>query len=287
MSFALFLLFAIMRSSFAVSLRSLEKYGVSLYNSELASRLSCETKHGSDLSEEGGLILQENISDGAIELAWGVKSTVKEVPFRIDFASVAAQQRGKMSKSELVSKATGSKTSHVIDLTAGLGRDSFILASAGYRVCMLERNPVLFYLLSDAIKRLHAVNPGLAERMKLVEVDSRDIFESKDLGLKLKESDLVAVYLDPMYEGNVVGRRSNVKKETAMLHRLVSDDYDGIRDNSKFLFETAQRLSNSRIIVKRGCKAASLVNSVPHEVLTGSTQRFDIYFKSRKILINA
>ena len=282
-----FLQIAMIRSSLAVSLRSLEKYGVSLYDSQLASRLCCEIKQGSMLSEETGLILQENVSDGAVELAWGAKSTVKEVPFRIDFASIAAQQRGKMSRSELVSKAAGSKTSHVIDLTAGLGRDSFILASAGYRVCMLERNPVLYYLLSDAINRLYAVNPRLAERMKLMEADSRSVLESKDLGIDFKESDIIAVYLDPMYEGNAVGRRSNVKKETTMLHRLVSDDYEGIEDNSKTLFETAQRLSNSRIIVKRACKATSLANSVPHEMLTGSTQRFDIYFKSRKILMKA
>ena len=272
------------RRSFVISLRCLEKYGVSLYDTDLASRLSCQIKQGSSLDDETGLVLQQCRTDGAIELAWGKKSKVKEVPFRIDFSSVAAQQRGKMSKSELVSKSIGSKISHVIDLTAGLGRDSFILASAGYRVCMLERNPVLFFLISDAIKRLHEINPVLADRMKLVEIDSRKVLTLDELGIKLNENDLIAVYLDPMYEGNVVGRRSSVKKETAMLHRLVSDDYDNINDNSRLLLETAKRLSNSRISVKRACKAEPLSNSIPHESIDGSTQRFDIYFQNRVIL---
>lgn len=272
------------RGSFVLSLRSLEKYGVSIYSSKLADRLSCEIKQAGSITDEVGLILQENERDGAVELAWGIKSGVKEVPFRIDFVSVASKQRAKMAKSELVSKAMGSKTSHVVDLTAGLGRDSFILASSGYNVCMLERNPVVFYLLSDAIQRLHASNPELASRMKLVEKDSKDLFGIADLGIELKESDIISVYLDPMYEGNVVGKRSNVKKETAMLHRLVRDDCEGISDNSKLLFDTAKRLSNSRIVVKRGSRAEALANTKPHEALEGSTQRFDIYFKNRNIL---
>lgn len=279
------LLIVMVRGSLVMSLKSLEKYGVSVYSSKLADKFKCELKKaGENICDETGLILQENNDDGAIELAWGMSSGVKEVPFRIDFATVASKKRGKMSRTELVSKAMGSKTSHVIDLTAGLGRDSFILASSGYNVCMLERNPVIFYLLSDAIQRLHDSNPELAKRMKLVEIDSKEVIDLTAIGIEPTESDTISVYLDPMYEGNVVGKRSNVKKETAMLHRLVRDDSEGIGSNSKLLFETAKRLSNSRIIVKRASKAEALANTVPHEAIEGSTHRFDIYFKNRNIV---
>ncbi len=37
----------------------------------------------------------------------------------------------------------------VVDATAGLGRDAFVLASVGCRVRMLERNPVVAALLDD------------------------------------------------------------------------------------------------------------------------------------------
>lgn len=267
------------------SIRSFERYGVSVYSSKLADRLQCQMKTtGINIADECGLILQENSSDGAVELAWGAKSGVREVPFRIDFNSIASKQRSKMSKSELVSKAMGSKTSNVIDMTAGLGRDSFILASSGFNVYLLERNPVIFYLLHDAIDRLRITDPILAGRMNLVEKDSKELLSAEDLGIVLKEAETVAVYLDPMYEGNVVGKRSSVKKETAMLHRIVNSSPDDDVDNSKLLFDAAKRLSNSRIIVKRSVRADALANTIPHEVLEGSTQRFDIYFKNRKIL---
>ena len=276
------------RGSLVTSLKSLDKYGVSIYSSKIADKFKCEVKKaGENIIDETGLILQENVDDGAIELAWGMRSGVREVPFRIDFATVAFKKRAKMSKTELVCKAMGSKTSHVIDLTAGLGRDGFMLASSGYNVCMLERNPVIFYLLSDAIQRLHDSNPELAKRMKLVEIDSKEVLDLAAIGLEQTESNIISVYLDPMYEGNVVGKRSNVKKETAMLHRLVRDDSEEVGDNSKLLFETARRLSNSRIIVKRASKAEALANTTPHEAIEGSTHRFDIYFKNRNILSTA
>lgn len=122
------LIFAMMASKcITSSLKSLEKYGVSIYDTLLASRLGFEMKQTSDsISAEAGLILQENERDGAIELAWGRNSNIKEVPFRIDFTSVAARQRGKQSKSELICRAIGSKTSHVVDLTAGLGRGAYL-----------------------------------------------------------------------------------------------------------------------------------------------------------------
>ena len=280
-----FLLLLMVRGSFILSLRSLEKYGVSIYSSKLAEKLSCEIKHGgAAITEEAGLILQENEDDGAIELAWGIKSGLREVPFRIDFASATSKQRAKLAKSELVSRAIGSKTSHVIDLTAGLGRDSFILASSGYNVCLIERNPVMFYLLSDAIQRLRSTKPEVAARMNLFERDSKETFSLSDLNIELKEGNAVSVYLDPMYEGNVVGKRSNVKKETAMLHRLVSDDSDGMEQSNILLFESAKRLSTCRIIVKRAGKAGALANAKPHEAIEGSTHRFDIYFQNRSIL---
>ena len=41
----------------------------------------------------------------------------------------------------------------VLDLTAGLGRDGFVLASLGASVSMLERHPIVFALLDDGLAR--------------------------------------------------------------------------------------------------------------------------------------
>jgi hypothetical protein len=62
-------------------------------------------------------------------------------------------------RGEAVAKAVGIKGSYlpdVVDATAGLGRDAFVLASVGCRVRMLERNPVVAALLDDGLTRGYA-----------------------------------------------------------------------------------------------------------------------------------
>ena len=40
-----------------------------------------------------------------------------------------------------------------VDATAGLGEDSLLLAAAGFQVILCERNPVVYELLRDAVRR--------------------------------------------------------------------------------------------------------------------------------------
>ena len=65
----------------------------------------------------------------------------------------------------------------VVDATAGLGRDAFLLASVGAKVVMLERSAEVHALLEDALGRARAASPALAEvvaRMSLIHGDARD-----------------------------------------------------------------------------------------------------------------
>ena len=247
--------------------------------------------------------MQLNPDDEALELCWGPQASVRELPFRIDFTSAAAQQRRRQAKSELVCKAFGGgATRHVCDLTGGLGRDSVLLAAAGYSVILVERNPVLYHLLHDALIRLRAVDAALGSRLQLVHGDSAAIADVRDLLRRAAEVDATApaptpwdasavgVYLDPMYDVNQVGRKSNVKKDTAMLHRLVRDpaaassndsndcDYDAAqKGNNDGLFAAATRLVGTRIVVKRPLKAPPLLGKAPQSAVVGSTHRFDVY----------
>ena len=45
------------------------------------------------------------------------------------------------------------KNPHVLDATAGLGRDSFVLACLGCKVDMVERSALVHTLLEDGLKR--------------------------------------------------------------------------------------------------------------------------------------
>src|SRR5690606_40499174 len=77
-----------------------------------------------------------------------------------------------------VARAVGLKPGiypKVLDATAGLGRDAFVLAALGCEVVMLERSPIIAALLEDALRRA-MLEPGVApvaSRMQLIPAEAR------------------------------------------------------------------------------------------------------------------
>jgi 16S rRNA (guanine1516-N2)-methyltransferase len=285
---------------------------VSIYNNILASRINWECNNSCSYEDEDGLILNESKDNNVLELIHGPKSKIKEKPFFIDFIEMK-KQRNNNNGFENVCKSIGNinnfkQKGYVIDLNAGLGRDSFILALHGHHVIMIERNPVLFVLLKDAIHRLKLNDEKLADRLYLINndatFDSLDIqlndiikkikknMEKYDLNSNTIELNNICIYLDPMYPSKTIGKKSLVKKETQILHRLVAANEGDDNQNNNSLFDKALKLIKnssikSKIVVKRPLKAQALVNSVPHECTRGISQRFDIYFpNAREILFN-
>ena len=79
-------------------------------------------------------------------------------PLCIDFLSGKLQHRRDYGggRGQLIAKAVGVQTlknPSIIDVTAGLGQDAFVLACLGARVTMVERSPILALLLQDGLKR--------------------------------------------------------------------------------------------------------------------------------------
>lgn len=223
--------------------------------------------------------LKRSLEDGALELH--VNDPAIRKPFRINFMN---SKRSLQAPSELVAKAFG-KCNIIVDLTAGLGRDSFILASSGRRVLMNERNPYLHALLEDSLLRLRCHDPALAEKLSLSNIDIAFGGGSIHIPAELQQQGEISVYLDPMYPQGIIGKRSQVKKETQILHRLARENEGNDDQNNRFLFDTAMQLATDRIVVKRPLAAEPLLAMVPHSTIKGSTQRFDIYFMRRKIEI--
>ena len=86
----------------------------------------------------------------------------KALKLQVDFATGAAAHRRKFGggKGQMIAKAVGlnkisAKGFHptVIDLTAGLGGDAFVLATLGCNVEMFERSLVAYLLLADGLNR--------------------------------------------------------------------------------------------------------------------------------------
>lgn len=202
--------------------------------------------------------------DDALAIADG--AAPRQKPVTVDFFSSAAvhRQRYGGGRSQAIAKAVGmSRRSDitVLDATAGLGRDAWVLASLGARVWMLERHPIVRLLLTDGLNRAEAA--GLEkEAMRLLE-------GSLNEGVQLSESPDV-VYLDPMFPE----RRSSaaVKKEMSLFHDLIGPDAD-----ADALLEPALELARYRVVVKRPRHAPVLAGQKPGLVLSGKSSRFDIY----------
>jgi 16S rRNA (guanine1516-N2)-methyltransferase len=152
----------------------------------------------------------------------------------------------------------------VLDATAGLGRDAFVLAALGAEVTLVERNPATAALLRDALRRA-AADPALnaaAARMRLVEGDAQ--------ALPADPERWDAVYLDPMYPDD--GRRALPSKEMQILRDLNGGDPD-----ADALLTAALLLARKRVAVKRPAKAPPLADRTPNLSLHGSQLRFDVY----------
>lgn len=189
----------------------------------------------------------------------------------VDFVSGAMAHRRKFGggRGEAVAKAVGIKGGYlpdVVDATAGLGRDAFVLAALGCRVRMLERHPVVAALLEDGLQRGYAdseIGGWLRERLTLLYVASQqalsDITPAPDV-----------VYLDPMYPHRQ--KSAMVKKEMRVFQSLVGADED-----ADALLEPARRLAKKRIVVKRPDYAPPLAGVVTQSAVVTKSHRFDIY----------
>ena len=199
----------------------------------------------------------------------GVKLIFRNMEVMGDFSGMYTRIRKANLNSELLVKAAkiqgkSSAELTVIDATAGLGEDSFLLAAAEYNMILFEKDPVIFLLLEDALKRA-ADDPaisGIAGRMKCVEADS-----ITEMGSIPERPDIV--YLDPMFPERQ--KSGLVKKKFQLLHFLERPCED-----EKELIEAAFEAHPVKIIVKRPLKAAAIAGVKPTYSLTGKSIRYDV-----------
>ncbi len=166
---------------------------------------------------------------------------------------------------------TNGSTPTVIDATAGLGRDAFLLASLGSHVTLLERSPEVYKLLEDALLAARVAGPRVADvvaRMTLLYGDAINLLS----GLKAD-----AVIVDPMHPHR--RKSSLVKKEMRLLRRLVGEDSDALE-----LVQAALASARKRVVLKWP-RHADALDGLPkpcHRIL-GKTMRYDVFMCHRSI----
>lgn len=171
---------------------------------------------------------------------------------------------------QLVAKAVGlHKTRanlHVLDTTAGLGQDAFVLAGLGCTVSLFERNPVIHALLADGLARaaLNVDCAPIVERMTLQEGSSIDWLSDG----AAEAADVI--YLDPMFPHR--DKSALVKKEMQLFQKVVGDD-----DDSEALLAAALNSARYRVVVKRPRKAPAIAGPEPTTRVEGKSSRYDVY----------
>lgn len=196
----------------------------------------------------------------------------------VDFVAGAAAHRRKFGggKGQAIAKAVGLNkgvTPSIIDATAGLGRDAFVLASLGCKVQLLERHPVVAALLEDGLKRAQnddEIGSWMKERMSMLHVPSCQALVHL-LAEEKQRPDVV--YLDPMYPHKK--KSALVKKEMRVFQSLVGADLDADE-----LFEPAFALANKRVVVKRPDHAQFIAGKIPSTQIETKKNRFDVYVKA-------
>lgn len=165
----------------------------------------------------------------------------------------------------------------VLDATAGLGRDAFVLASLGCTVHMIERSPISMALLRDGLQRAcgetmipgdFAIGEMVKNRMKLTFGNAPTIMH------QLHDSERPeVVYLDPMYPHRT--KSAQVKKEMRAFQLVIGQDTDAPE-----LLAAALRCARQRVVVKRPRLAPPLAGPTANLAIESRNTRYDVYLTS-------
>ncbi len=167
----------------------------------------------------------------------------------------------------------------VLDLTAGLGRDAWLLAAGGARVVALERSSPIFALLRDSLARAGIDRPDIVQRIKPIHADAWQALgclaqkRGKNIHSLLQALPDV-IYLDPFFSD--YKRKGAPKKEIQLLRSLADKD-----DQQWGMFlAAALGLARKRVVVKRPAHGPVLEFSglaEPSLQIKSRALRFDVY----------
>ena len=152
-----------------------------------------------------------------------------------------------------------------VDATAGLGEDSLLLAAAGFHVKLFEKNPVIYELLRDTLRRAADI-PELSEIVARMDVQNSDSVEAMaDLGFTPD-----VILLDPMFPER--RKSALVKNKLQMIQKLEIPCVE-----EAVMLRTAMTANPKKLIVKRPPKGPFLADLKPDHSLSGKAVRFDCF----------
>ncbi|MBG80694.1 MAG: 16S rRNA methyltransferase [Phycisphaerae bacterium] len=186
---------------------------------------------------------------------------------RVGFQSIDRRVgNGSLSHKQPLARAIGKSARTIVDATAGLGHDSFLMACMGWHVKAIERHPVIGVLLKESVRDA-ITHPDLS-----LAIEDRLVVHQGDAVEILGDMDAPdVIYLDPMFQD--VHGSALPRKPAQILRKVVP--LDGIEEQIG-LFEVSRNLARQRVVVKRSDKSPPLVDGSDISY-HGKIVRYDVY----------
>lgn len=180
-------------------------------------------------------------------------------PFGLDFSSFKS-----LSSHQPLAKAVGyskKKKIKILDLTAGWGKDAFLLASLGCEVIAIESHPLVFAFLEEAFDKEKLKKP-----LSLQFILDNSLNYLKTIKEEKKPE---VIYIDPMFEN---GKKSLSQKPLRILKELTGDSL-----NVSQLFSLALSQASQRVVVKRHRHQKSLGDKNKICSFSGRSVCYDVF----------
>ncbi len=182
-------------------------------------------------------------------------------PLQLDWSGPDMTRRLAAGRSQPLARACGlhrNPQAHILDATAGLGRDARCLAGLGARVTLYERHPALQALLRDVIDHQPE---DLAGRLQLRCEDAHVA--------RWPAADVI--FLDPMFPS--AGKRAAPARDMQYLQALLGPDED-----AQGLLRRALDSGVRRVVLKRPPRGARVRLGEPQASFGGGRVVYDVYF---------
>jgi 16S rRNA (guanine1516-N2)-methyltransferase len=193
-------------------------------------------------------------------------------PLIVDFVGGAVGHRRRFGggRGQALPRAAGfvrGEAPSVVDATAGLGRDAFLLASLGAEVTLIERSPAVHALLAEGMQRAKAADEehaAIIGRMTLLFGDARELLPGMTPDV---------VLIDPMHPARE--KSALVKQEMRLLREMVGDDGDAAQ-----LLVVALGVARRRVVLKWPLRAEPMAGARPSHSILGKSTRYDVFMIS-------
>lgn len=183
-------------------------------------------------------------------------------PFQPSHADLLRRAQSSGARTELARACGGAVTDlYILDACAGFGSDGLLLAQLGAKVCLVERQRLVWILLQERARHFAGAQAICGEAAEVLAHPPKDPTATP----------WDVILLDPMFPPR--GKKALPNRGLQHLRELTEDV--GAEDDALALLRLALGRTAGRVVVKRRLKDAQLL---PADFqIKGKSIRFDIY----------